>query len=75
MDISLQTIRRFLCDLKYQASDNTTKIDYRTTEMRKITNQTLGTNDKLVMFRWIIECISLNDVYTAWAEGCMEESP
>lgn len=53
VDISLWTIRRFLYGPKYQALANTGEMDYQMAKIRKITNQVLDTDDKMVMFRRI----------------------
>lgn len=50
VDISSQTIKRFLYGPAYQAPANTAKMDYRIEKMRKITNQTLGMDEKMLMF-------------------------
>lgn len=43
-------------------------------EMRKIINQTLGTNDKMVMFRWIAERIATQGVHATWVAGGISDS-
>lgn len=44
-------------------------MDYRISMMMKITNQTLGNDDKIVMFRWIAERVAPHSEYSAWVIG------
>lgn len=69
VDNSSQTIERFLYGLVYQASANTDEMDYRMAKMRQITNQTLGTEDKMVMFRQIDERITAHGEHDTWVAG------
>lgn len=48
---------------EYQASTNIRKMDYKIVKMRKITKRKLGTDDKIVMFKWIAERIAAHGEY------------
>lgn len=41
-------------------------MDYKIVKIKKITNQTLGTNEKIVMFRWIAERITAYSEHATW---------
>lgn len=53
-------IGRFLYGPVHQALANTNKMDYRMEEMRTITRRIQGLKDRMVLFRWIPDPISLN---------------
>lgn len=38
-------------------------------EMWKITKRTLGSDEKMEFFRWIMECIALNGQNAVWVLG------
>lgn len=54
------TIRRFLSGLEYQTLRNGREIDCQIEKMRKITKRKLGSEDKMVLLRWIAERIASN---------------
>lgn len=43
-------------------------------KMRKITNRMLGTDDKMVKFRWITECIATYGDHATWFGGGIYDS-
>lgn len=43
-------------------------------EMRKITKWTLGYEDKILMFKWIVERIDSNGVHTTWVKRGIRDS-
>lgn len=45
------------------------EMDYRLEEMKKITQKQLGLEEKMGLFRWIIEIIASNDENTVWFIG------
>lgn len=45
---------------------NIGEMDYRMEEMINITWRMLGSEDQMVIFLWIAECISLNRQNTIW---------
>ncbi|KAF3625184.1 hypothetical protein FXO38_10420 [Capsicum annuum] len=44
-------------------------MDYRMAEMRKITTWMLGTDNKMVIFRWIAERIAVHGEHETWIVG------
>lgn len=64
MDIIPHTIRRFLYGLECQDLARIAKMDYRMAEIRKITNWTVATKEKMMVFRWIEEIIAAYSEHT-----------
>lgn len=49
-------------------------MDYGIAETRKITNQTFGTNDKIVMFKWTAKRIDKYGEHDRWVAGGISDS-
>lgn len=43
-------------------------------KMRKITNRTLGVEDKMVIFRWMAKRIASNGMHVTWVSGGFGDS-
>lgn len=59
VDISTQTISRFLHGLDFQLPTNTVEMDYPMDEMQKVKTKQNNLEDKLTHFLWMDDIISM----------------
>lgn len=69
MNISPMTISRFLNRPSFQLLVNTDNMDYRMDKIWKITQNNLGSEDKIRHFWWILGLIALNGEDEVWVGG------